>query len=161
MSNVKKLSWGLLALTTPFAISGCGGSDAGLGHNALIRVHLERTDSTQKMTDFELYITKNADATLNTLDPEDYISTLNRPSWCDEYVSGRATTDLQIDFRTRSSQPPYFVFVKVPNTGAAYETLRFSIDVDGTSGKKITQNLTINTTQRLTAVKINRSSADY
>lgn len=134
---------------------GCGGS-AGIGRNSAIKVRLMRTDSTQKLTSFELYITKDAETTLT-----DATSTVSRASWTDDYSTSRSDQELKLGFTTRSTQTPYFVWVKVPNTGAAFETVKLAIDVDGTDGKTVTKNLTINTTQRLTGVKINRNSADY
>lgn len=154
------LSLGFLATSILFAAAGCGGGGA-LGHNAKMSVRLQRTDGTQNMNNFEIYITKNAGTTLDVTDPQGYASTTNRPNWCDEYSSTRSSVDLRLDFTTRSTQTPYFVWVKVPNTGAAFETVRFWVDVDGAPGRQITQDLTIGATQRLTGVKIDRDSASY
>ncbi|RYG33699.1 hypothetical protein EON81_17545 [bacterium] len=155
------LSFAALSLVAFSFAAGCGGGSSAFGRDAKIKIHLERTDSTQNLTDYEIYITKNRNVTLDTSDRESFASTQNRPSWSDEYNANRSNTKLELEFRTRSSQPPYFVFVRVPSTSSAYETLRFWVDVDGNEGKKITQNLTIGTTQRLTNVTINRESADY
>jgi hypothetical protein len=139
---------------------GCGGNGIG-GRNSSIVVHLSRTDGTQVLTTYELYITKSGDTTLNKVDPEDYASTLNQPSWSDNYTSSRSSTELQLSFTTRSDQVPYFVWVKVPNTGASFETLNFQIDVDGAVGAKKTYDLNINSTQRLVGVRVNRNAALY
>ena len=141
-------------------LCGCGGSDI-IGRNSDIIVHLMRTDGTQVMTSYELFITKNGDTNLNQNDPEDFASTLNQPSWADAYNSSRSSTELQVAFTTRSNQTPYFVWVKVPNTGANFETLKLQIDVDGNDGTQQTFDLNINSTQRLTGVRINRNNAVY
>jgi len=141
-------------------LCGCGGSDI-IGRNSDIIVHLMRTDGTQVMTSYELFITKNGDTNLNQNDPEDFASTLNQPSWADAYNSSRSSTELQVAFTTRSDQTPYFVWVKVPNTGANFETLKLQIDVDGNDGTQQTFDLNINSTQRLTGVRINRNNAVY
>jgi len=113
------------------------------------------------MTQYELYLTKSSDTTLDTLDPEDFVSTQNTPSWSDNYASNRSTTELNISYTTRSNQTPYYIWVKVPNTGSAFETLNLQIDVDGVDGPAVGYDLTINTTQRLVGVRIDRNSATY
>lgn len=150
----------LIILFSLLIVAGCGGS-AGLGTNANIVIHLQRTDSTQNLTQYEVYITQLGDTTLDTSDKEDFASTINQPSWSDNWSGHRSSSELKLGFRTRSTQTPYFVWVKVPNTGAAFETLKLKIDINGNDGKTVTNNLQINTTQRLTGVKINRDSADY
>lgn len=142
------------------ALSGCGGS-SGLGFNSAIRIHLRRTNSAQLMTQYEVYITKNADPALNVDIAESYASTTNRPSWSDEYKATRNDGELELDFKTRSTQTPYYVFVKVPNTGNPRESVQLQIDVDTQSGKRVTRNLESDSTQRLFNVQINRNSATY
>lgn len=142
------------------ATSGCGGSSS-LGRNSEIVVNLIRTDGTQVMTQFEVFVTRNADTSLNQGDPEDFISTANEPSWADQYSATRNATQLTLNFRTRSDQPPYYVFVKVPNTGASFETLKLRIDVDGEQGPDRTFDLDISRTSRLAGVRINRNEAIY
>lgn len=141
-------------------LSGCGGSGIG-GRNSDIVVHLVRTDGSQVMTNYELFMTKSGDTSLNQNDPEDFASTLNQPSWIDNYNTSRSSTELQLDFTTRSDQVPYFIWVKVPNTGASFETLSLQIDIDGTAGNSKTFDLNINSTQRMVGVRINRNSASY
>ncbi|MBS1715197.1 MAG: hypothetical protein JST30_12760 [Armatimonadetes bacterium] len=149
----------ILALAS-LSLTGCGGSSS-LGRNSDIVVHLKRTDGTQNMTQYELYLTKSNDTTLDTLDLEDFVSSQNAPSWSDNYASNRSTTELNISYTTRSDQTPYYVWVKVPNTGAAFETLNLQIDVDGVDGPAVAYDLTINTTQRLVGVRVDRNEATY
>lgn len=139
---------------------GCGGASS-LGRNSDIVVNLIRTDGTQVMTQFEVFVTKDADTGLNQGDPEDFISTANEPSWADQYSATRNATQLTLNYRTRSDQTPYYVFVKVPNTGANFETLKLRIDIDGVQGPDRTFDLDINRTSRLAGVRINRNDAVY
>ena len=150
----------LAVLLAPLALVGCSGSGP-LGFNSPVTVHLMRTDGTQDMTQFEVYLTRNGSISLNTLNPGAYVSTVNRPSWCDVYSSSRSATELTLNFTTRSDQPPYYMFVKVPNTGAAFETLALKIDMNTVAGPTYTYNVPINATTRLTAVNIGRNSATY
>ena len=142
------------------ALSGCGGSDS-LGRNSDIALRLIRTDGTQVMTQFEVFVTRAGDTTLNQADAEDFMSTVNEPSWADTYSASRSATQLQLNWRTRSDQVPYFVFVKVPNTGANFETLKLQFNVDGETGEERTFDLNINSTQRLAGVRIDRNEAVY
>lgn len=150
----------LLTLVVGLVLLGCGGSGA-LGRNSNMSVRITRTDGTQDLTQFEVFVTKNAATSFSTLDSESYGSTTNRPSWMDNYSVTRSTTDLVLNFTTRSDQTPYYVFIGVPNTGAAFETLRFRVDVDGNTGNAPTYNIPINGVTRLTNVQINRNSASY
>ncbi|MBS1724764.1 MAG: hypothetical protein JSS66_17620 [Armatimonadetes bacterium] len=139
---------------------GCGG-DSVLGTNSDMVVRLIRTDGTQDLMQYELYITKSADTTLNTADSEDYASTQNAPTWCDNWSGARSSTELRLGFTTRGGQTPYYVWVRVPNTGAQFETLKLQVDVDGVAGNQSTFDLNINDTQRLTGVRIDRNDATY
>ena len=150
----------LMVIAVVLSVGGCGGTSS-LGKNSDMVVHLKRTDGTQTMTQYELYLTKSNDTTLDTLDPEDFVSTQNTPTWSDNYASNRSTTELNISFTTRSDQTPYYIWVKVPDTGAAFETLSLQIDVDGVDGPAQTYDLTIDTTQRLVGVRIDRNEAFY
>lgn len=124
-------------------------------------VHLIRTDGTQNLTNFEVSLTRNGATTFSTLDSESYASTTNAPSWISNYSVARSSSELVLNFTTRSDQPPYFVFLSVPNTGAAFETLKFRVDIDGSTGATATYNMPINATTRLTTVQINRNTASY
>ena len=141
-------------------LAGCGGSSS-LGKNSAILVHLLRTDGTQDMTQFEIYVTRNGATNFNLADFESYGSTTNHPSWMDVYSATRSTTDLDLGFTTRSNQPPYFIFVKVPNTGAAFETLKLRIEVDSNAGPDVTYNFPITATTQIGGAIINRNSASY
>lgn len=143
-----------------FVLSGCGGSSV-FSRDSDIVMKLMRTDGTQVMTQYEIFVTKSNDTSLNQGNSEDYMSSTNEPSWADAYSASRSATQLQVNWRTRSDQVSYFVFVKVPNTGSQFETLKLQIDVDGDEGPERTFDLNINTTQRLTGVRIDRNSAQY
>lgn len=156
---IKRCVFILLALIGVL-LSGCGGSTS-LGKNSAIVVHLLRTDGTQIMTQFEVYITKNGATTFNTANLESFASTRNQPTWMDDYSSARSSTKLDLGFTTRSGQSDYLVFIKVPNTGAAFESLKLQIDVDGKAGKVVDFNADINQISRLDGVKISRNSATY
>lgn len=160
-SFAARLVWFATVFAALALNAGCGGSSLFSGLNSAIEIKLTRTDGTQVMTNYELYMTKEGDTGLDTADPEDFASTLNQPSWCDDYTASRSATELNLRFTTRSGQPPYFLFVRVPNTGAAFETLRLQINVDDTDGDQKTYDLTIDATERLTSVRIERNSAIY
>lgn len=156
---VKPLLYGI-AIALVSSTLGCGGAATLLKNSDMI-VHLLRTDGTQDLTQYEVYLTKNADTTLNIADSEDFSSTLNHASWTDGYSATRTATELRINFRTRSDQPPYFIFIKVPNTGAIFETLKLKVDVDGVAGHESTYDLPINQTTRLGNTEIGRNDATY
>lgn len=139
-------------------VVGCGGS--ALGRNSNMSIHLQRTDGTQVMTQYELYVTKNSEQ-LDVLDSENFASTSNQPSWIDGYSATRTSTELVLNFRTRGGQSTYLVYVKVPNTSSQFETLRFRVDVDGTTGADQDFDLNINDTSQLPNVGIERNSANY
>jgi len=124
-------------------------------------IHLIRTDGTQNLTNFDVAITRNAALSFSTLDPQSYASTTNAPTWISNYSVTRSTSELVLNFTTISDQPPYYVFLSVPNTGAAFETLKFRVDVEGSTGATATYNMPINATTRLTTVQINRNTASY
>ena len=124
-------------------------------------VHLKRTDNSQDLMQYEIYITKNRDTSLDTNDPEDSISSSNKPSWVDRYSAHRTSSELTLKFRTRDEQVPYLVFVKVPTTGHAKETLTLSIDVDATVGVDRPILVDSNSTKMLTGVHIERNTAAY
>jgi|GEM_PF-4640947 len=148
-------------VSVPILMTGCGGSSSALGINSKMSVQLIRTDTTQDLTKYEIYLTKDANTSFDPSDLESFASTTDRPSWSDEYSSDRTSSQLTLNFRTRSTQPPYFLFIKVPATGAAFETVKLQIDVDSKAGTRKTFNLTPGTTQRLTSVRIDRNSAEY
>ncbi len=149
----------LTLLCVSLVIGGCGGTSS-LIPDADIRVYLTRTDGTQIMTNYEMFITRNG-GTLDQSNLENHMSSVNRPSWADQYSATRATEELQIFFRTRSDQTPYFVYVLVPNTPSAFETLRLRIDVNGSTGPNRTFDMPINATTQLVGVRIDRNSASY
>lgn len=149
----------LIAL--PTALLGCGGSSSALGINSKISIQLIRTDGTQDLTKYEVYITKDANTSFDPTDFESFASTTDRPSWSDDYSADRTSSELKLNFRTRSTHPPYFLFVKVPSTASAFETVKLQIDVDEKAGARKSFNLTVGTTQRLSAVRIDRNSASY
>ncbi|MES1147323.1 MAG: hypothetical protein ABUL49_01085, partial [bacterium] len=101
---MKRLWVLVLAVFALMALSGCGGSGGGSNSNFVI--HLNRTDGTQDMTQFEVYITRNAATTFNLADSESFGSTGNHPTWMDQYSAVRATTELTLNFRSRSDQTP-------------------------------------------------------
>ncbi|CAN5484172.1 hypothetical protein BH11ARM1_BH11ARM1_07740 [soil metagenome] len=158
---MKKLAILSLFFGLALALAGCGGGGSVTGHNAHMTVHLRRTDSTQNLINYEMYFTRNGKTSFDIADMSSFASTSNRPNWIDDYSVSRSNTELTLTFTTRSNQPPYFMWVKVPSTPSAYETLELQIDVDGETGKQIRPDLAINSTQRLTNVRIDRSSVNY
>ncbi len=149
-----------LALGLSLLVAGCGGSSS-LGANADFSVRLTRTDGSQDLTGYEMYLTRNGGTTLDLFNSEAYASTQNRPSWSDAWTGSRSTTELRVDFRSRSDQPPYFLWVQVPNTTSQFETLQLVVWINGQAGAAKRYNLTINATERIQAVRINRDSAEY
>lgn len=113
------------------------------------------------MRNYEVYITKNGATTFSTGNHESFASTSNRPTWCDGWSANATNTELTLNFRTRSTQTPYYVWVKVPNTASRFETLELRINVDRTNGPSRRYDLNINQTTRLPSVRIERNSASY
>lgn len=140
--------------------AGCGGSSQ-LGNSSDAVIRLIRTDNSQDLMQYEVYITRNADVNLDTANLEDFISTQNTPSWVSQYASNRMSRQLTVGFRTINQDTPYYVFIKAPNSGNATENLNLQIDMDANNGpvKLITVNT--NTTERITSVRIERNEAFY
>ncbi|MBS1715198.1 MAG: hypothetical protein JST30_12765 [Armatimonadetes bacterium] len=140
--------------------AGCGGSSQ-LGNSSDMVVRLVRTDTSQDLMQYEVYITRNADATLDVNNPEDFASTQNTPSWVDQYQSNRMSRQLTLGFRTVNQFTPYYVWIKVPNGANATENLQLQIDMDANNGplKMITVNN--DSTERLVGVRIERNEAFY
>ena len=143
-------------------LAGCGGSGSTIiGTNSDMVVHIKRTVNTQDLMQYEVYVTKNRDTTLDENDPEDSISTSNKPTWVDHYSAHRTSSELILRFRTRDDHVPYFVFVKVPTTANAQENLTLQIDVDAVVGVERPILVDSNSTQMLTGVHIERNTAVY
>lgn len=140
--------------------AGCGGSSQ-LSNSSDAVVRLIRTDNSQDLMQYEVYVTRSADTTLDATDPEDYISTQNSPSWVSQYASNRMSRQLTVGWRTINQDTPYYIWIKAPNSGNATERLNLQIDMDANNGpvKLITVNT--NATERLTAVRIERNEAFY
>lgn len=154
-----KYFWSILVLMACLFLAGCGGS-SGLGANSNITVRLSRTDGTQIMTQYELFITRENEG-LNEFDPENHMSTINEPTWADNYSASRASDQLNIGFRTRSDQPPYRLYVRVPNTTSAFETLALRVTVDGTDGPVRTFDFIPGQITQIPGARIERNSATY
>lgn len=139
---------------------GCGGSSQ-LNNSSDAVIRIIRTDTSQDLMQYEVYVTRNADTNLDVNNPEDYISTQNVPSWCSQHKSNRMSRQLTLGFRTVNQHTPYYVWIKAPSTAHATEQLDLQIDMDAQNGpvKLITVNT--NATERLTSVRIERNEAFY
>ena len=150
-----------LALTAIIALcTGCGGSSQ-LGNSSDMVIRLIRTDTSQDLMQYEIYVTRNSDTTLDTANPEDFASTQNTPSWVDQYQSNRMSRQLTMGFRTVNQFTPYYVWIKVPDTGDATEDLQIQIDMDAQNGPLKMVTLNSNATERLVGVRIERNEAIY
>src|SRR5437870_353001 len=113
------------ALALLSSLLGCGGTSDTLGTDSNMTVHVRRSNGTQDMSKgFEVYLTHNGDFSLNLNDPQSYTSTVHKAPWADKWVGTKIATELAISFRTRGNETPYYVFVRVPNTGNATEVLQ-------------------------------------
>jgi len=124
-------------------------------------VRVRRTDNSQDLMQYEVYITRNADTNLDVNDLNDYASTQNTPTWVDQYGSTRTSSQLTVGFRTVNEFTPYYVWIKAPSTGHATENLELQIDMDANNGPVKTITVNTNATERLTGVRVERNEAFY
>lgn len=164
----KLIGLGLFLLS----LVGCGGL---FSTNSTILIHLKQNVSTQVMNvGYEIYVVP-AGGTLNLANPTTFATTQNNPNLLDNYVSTRtSTTEIDLQFSTRSSQTPYYIYIGIPSESGATDTVQVSVDVDASTGAyKVFTFPTNAQTQVTTAsyttspitpgvpAQINRNSATY
>ena len=154
MRHMLATAWALCLVL----LTGCGGTSQ-LGNSSDAVIRLIRTDTSQDLMQFEIYVTRNGDTTLDVNNPEDFISTQNAPSWCSQHASNRMSRQLTVGFRTINEHTPYFHWNKVPNPGDATEDLNLQIDMDAANGPVVLKRVNTNATERLTGARILRNDA--
>lgn len=150
----------LTALLALALATGCGGSSQ-FNNSSDAVVRLIRTDDSQDLMQYEIYVTRNADTSLDVTNTEDYMSTQNVPSWASQHQANRMSRQLTLGFRTINEHTPYYVWIKAPVTAHASEQLNLQIDMDASNGQVKLITVNTNATQRLTAVRIERNEAFY
>lgn len=153
----------IFTLTTLVALAfsiGCGGSSQ-LNSNSDAVIRIIRTDTSQDLMQYELYVTKNGSNVLNVNNPEGFISTQNMPTWCNEYQANRMSRQLSLGFRTVNLDTPYYAWIKAPITSHGTEQFNIQIDMGANSGQVKLINVTTNATERLMLVRIERNDATY
>lgn len=147
------------ALTLALTI-GCGGSSQ-FNNSSDAVVRIMRTDTSQDLMQYEVYITKTGDTTLDVNNPEDFISTQNVPTWVSQHQSNRMSRQLTLGFRTVNEHTPYYLWIKAPATAHATEQLSLQIDMDAQNGQVKLITVNTNATERVTVVRIERNEAFY